>query len=103
MKDSAAKWQSLAQELPFVSVVLTHYNRPQLCSLALESIYAQDYPADRFEVVLVDDGSSDADAISWLSSVRKFSPPLFPSSLQTISTRPVVFQHQGYLLCLISD
>ena len=68
-EDSATKWQSLARELPFVSVVLIHYNRPQLCSLALESIYAQDYPAHRFEVVLVDDGSKEPDAISWLDSV----------------------------------
>lgn len=98
MKDSATKWQNLAQELPFVSVVLTHYNRPQLCSLALESIYAQDYPAHRFEVVLVDDGSSDPDAISWLSSVRKLS-----FLLQAASARPIVSQCQGYLLYLISD
>jgi hypothetical protein len=45
---------------PLVSVCITHYNRPQLLKLALESVEALEYP--NFEVVLIDDGSTTQDA-----------------------------------------
>lgn len=53
-------------ELPFVTVVMTHYNRPDLCTQALESLEKQDYPQDRFEVILVDDGSTQPEAVTFL-------------------------------------
>ncbi|WP_118132437.1 glycosyltransferase [Oceanicella sp. SM1341] len=43
------------QEPPLVSVVITHYNRLEMLRLALNSVFAQDYP--EIEVVIVDDGS----------------------------------------------
>lgn len=46
--------------LPLVSVVLPVYNGERYLSAALKSIFAQDYP--NFEVIVVDDGSSDASA-----------------------------------------
>jgi GT2 family glycosyltransferase len=43
----------------FVSVVVPTYNRQAGVLRLLEALAGQTYPADRFEVVVVDDGSSD--------------------------------------------
>ncbi len=56
------------ESLPLVSICLTHYNRPGLLALALESIRAQDYP--HFDVILVDDASSDPAAIAYLDALE---------------------------------
>mgnify|MGYP002386130669 CR=1 FL=1 len=44
-------------ELPFISVCLTTFNRPQMLEQAVQSLTRQTY--GRFEVILVDDGSTD--------------------------------------------
>ena len=54
-------------ETPLVSVVLVHYNRPHLLKLAIASLEAQTYK--NFEVVLVDDGSTDPEAIALLDDL----------------------------------
>ena len=47
------------RELPFVSVVVPVFNRKQWVQELIESLRRQTYPADRFEVILVDNGSTD--------------------------------------------
>lgn len=42
-----------------ISVEITTYNRKDLLAEVLERLALQDYPLDRFEVVLSDDGSTD--------------------------------------------
>jgi glycosyltransferase involved in cell wall biosynthesis len=44
---------------PFVSIVVPTWNRAALLPACLDSLVEQDYPADRYEVVVVDDGSTD--------------------------------------------
>jgi Glycosyl transferase family 2 len=46
--------------LPRVSVVITAYEAERFLATALESALGQDYPPERLEVVVVDDGSTDA-------------------------------------------
>lgn len=46
------------ESAPSVSIVLPSYNRARQAELTLHSIFAQDYP--NLEVILVDDGSTDA-------------------------------------------
>ncbi len=46
--------------LPFVSVVIPTRNRAHLLATCLESLSQQRYPPDRFEIIVVDDGSLDA-------------------------------------------
>ncbi len=46
-------------ELPFVSVVVPTYNRARLLVLLLQSLQEQSYPPNCFEVIIVDDGSTD--------------------------------------------
>lgn len=43
---------------PFFSIIVPTYNRPQQLRRCLESLARLDYPRHRYEVILVDDGSS---------------------------------------------
>jgi glucosyl-dolichyl phosphate glucuronosyltransferase len=47
---------------PQFSIILCSRNRAQLLRTALESVLAVDYPRDRFELLLVDNGSTDETA-----------------------------------------
>ncbi|WP_246066450.1 glycosyltransferase [Halorubrum cibi] len=47
------------KELPFVSVVVPVYNDPTGIEATLESLRRQSSPADRYEVIVVDNGSTD--------------------------------------------
>ena len=49
-------------ELPFVSVVVPTWNRASILTDCLTSLRVQSYPLDRFEILVVDDGSVDATA-----------------------------------------
>jgi glycosyltransferase involved in cell wall biosynthesis len=44
---------------PFVSVLIPAYNEEDDISKCLESILRQDYPIDRYEVIVMDNGSTD--------------------------------------------
>ena len=45
-------------EAPFVSIVIPTYHRSRPLAACLTSVAALDYPRDRFEVIVVDDGGS---------------------------------------------
>jgi GT2 family glycosyltransferase len=53
---------SVASELPGLSVTIATYNRREELPQVLGSLARQDYPPDRFEVILVVDGSRDRSA-----------------------------------------
>jgi mycofactocin system glycosyltransferase len=44
---------------PTVTVIIPTKNRRETVAECLESVFAQDYPADRMETIVVDDGSQD--------------------------------------------
>ena len=44
---------------PFVSVIIPTYNRKDILELVLRSLAQQTYPSERYEVIVVDDGSDD--------------------------------------------
>jgi succinoglycan biosynthesis protein ExoA len=46
-------------DLPFVSVVIPVFNEERHIEACLASVMAQDYPADRYEVIVADGGSTD--------------------------------------------
>lgn len=54
-----------------VSVVIATYNRRELLATCLRCMDVQDYPHDCFEVIVVDDGSSDGS----VEMVRNWSSP----------------------------
>jgi succinoglycan biosynthesis protein ExoA len=45
--------------LPFVSVVIPVYNEERYIEACLDSVFEQDYPRDRYEVIVADGGSTD--------------------------------------------
>ncbi|HIK19403.1 MAG TPA: glycosyltransferase [Leptolyngbyaceae cyanobacterium M33_DOE_097] len=47
----------MSMPLPFISIVIPTYNRPERLKNCLAAIAQLDYPRDRFEVIIVDDGS----------------------------------------------
>ena len=47
----------MTSTLPLVSVVVPTRNRPHLLSHAVESLQTQDYPPDRYEILVADDSS----------------------------------------------
>ena len=47
----------MGREKPFFSIVIPTYSRPKQLANCLQSIARLDYPRDRFEVIVVDDGS----------------------------------------------
>jgi glycosyltransferase involved in cell wall biosynthesis len=42
-----------------VSVIIATHNEREVLRMCLQSLLSQDYPRDRYEVIVVDDGSSD--------------------------------------------
>jgi GT2 family glycosyltransferase len=46
-------------DVPFVSVIIPTRNRARLAKETVDSLLAQDYPAERYEIIVVDDGSTD--------------------------------------------
>ncbi|KAJ3194189.1 hypothetical protein HK101_003309 [Irineochytrium annulatum] len=56
-----------AEKKPLVSVVIVHRNRKNFLQQTIESIEAQTYK--NIEVILVDDGSTDVNAINYLSGL----------------------------------
>jgi hypothetical protein len=59
-------------EEPLVSALMAAYNAEPFVAQALDSALAQDWPADRLEVVVVDDGSTDGTAAVVSEYVRRF-------------------------------
>ncbi len=47
----------MAQRQPFFSIIVPTYNRLRQLSACVQSLTCLDYPRDRFEVIVVDDGS----------------------------------------------
>jgi glycosyltransferase involved in cell wall biosynthesis len=55
--------ESIAEpELPFVSVIIPVRNDAERLAVCLDSLARQTYPAERFEVIVIDNGSSDDSA-----------------------------------------
>lgn len=61
-----------------MSVVVPTYQRQDLLERCLMALLAQDYPADRYEIIVADDGPSDAtrDLVARLAAQRPDGPAL---------------------------
>jgi glycosyltransferase involved in cell wall biosynthesis len=62
--------------LPFVSVIVPCLNRKAWLQEAIRALRAQTYPSDRFEIIVVDNGSNDG-TWEWLEeAATECNPPL---------------------------
>lgn len=94
-------------EAPLVSVVIPYYNRHDTIDDTLKSLSVQTF--NNFEVILVNDGSSDEESIVKLKDLRKSSPvdlKIIDQKNQgvAIARNHGIEQAKGkYIICLDSD
>jgi glycosyltransferase involved in cell wall biosynthesis len=72
---------TVVDDLPFISVVIPVWNSPELIAKCLAAIGSQTYPRDRFEVLVVDNGSTDetAEVVRSFPAVTLLSEPVASS------------------------
>lgn len=58
-KKPAAKTSARASRYPMVAMIVPCYNEEKTVGKTIESLLAMDYPKDKLEIVVVDDGSRD--------------------------------------------
>lgn len=58
-----------------ISVIISTYNRKNLLKKCLRTLFAQTYPEEKFETIVVDDGSTDTTA-SFIKTLQKQNPNL---------------------------
>jgi GT2 family glycosyltransferase len=81
----------MEQSRPFISVIIPTYERAGQLYVCLGALAAQDYPRDRFEVVVVDDGSSTSPD----SSVETFRHQLDVRLLKQLHSGPAAARNYG--------
>ncbi len=91
--------------VPFFSIIIPTYNRPEKLKNCLESITKLDYPIDRFEVIIIDDGSHE----SLESIISYFQPLINVKLIKQKNSGPAtarnngVSQAQGDYIAFIDD
>lgn len=68
--------------LPFVSVIIPTLNEERYIGKCLESIFNLDYPKNRYEIILVDNGSKDRT----IEITKKFNAKIIKRKSLTIGT-----------------
>lgn len=78
---------------PLVSVIIPTFNRRVLLSRCLDALALQTLPPEQFEVIVVDDGSTD-DTVSWVTErARTFLPRL--TVLTQANAGPAAARNRG--------
>lgn len=94
--------------LPFVSVVVPTRNRAAMLRDCLKSLIAQEYPPARFEIIVVDDGSTDgAPDVARSFSDRRNLPEVRslrkPAGGLNSARNVGISVAQGDLICFVDD
>ncbi|EAF4500857.1 glycosyltransferase family 2 protein [Listeria monocytogenes serotype 4b] len=82
LKNEARKVPEIPVEVPFVSVMVPAHNEGKVIVKTVESLLAFDYPVDRYEIIVINDNSSDNSA-ELLAAIQAKNPTRF---LKIIST-----------------
>jgi len=95
------------EKQPFVSVVIPTYNRGVLLRECLNSLLSQTYPQDSYEIIVVDDGSTDTTqyVLEEYSKNEKvgFSWVSQPNQGCGIARQTGVKKARGEILCFTDD
>jgi len=76
---------------PLISVLIPTFNRRNVLERTLPTLFQQDFPADRFEIVVVVDGSSDGT----MEFLRKFASPCSMHFVGQPNQGPAVARNAG--------
>lgn len=76
---------------PYFSIVIPTYNRPQSLAACLASLEKLDYPRNRFEVIVVDDGSE----VSLNDTITPFHESLNLTLITQANTGPATARNTG--------
>lgn len=88
--------------MPLVSVIIPTYNEERRLGGCLQSIFAQDYPAESLEVLIVDDNSTD----KTLEIARAFPVHIIPNGAKDCEVGKALGINQArgeYLLFIDAD
>ncbi len=88
------------------TVIVPTYNRRRLLELTLDSLDRQDLPRDRFEVLVVDDGSSDDTAAMVRGFEDRFDLRYFhhpDEGYRVARARNTGIRHAGGEICVFVD
>jgi GT2 family glycosyltransferase len=86
-------------ESPAASVVVPTRNRPELLAGTLRSLAAQDFPRDRFEVVVVDDGSAPPVEVPAGVRLVRFDSPRGVNAARNAGAHEALSE----LVCFVDD
>ena len=89
-------------QTPFFSIVICNYNYAQFVGAAITSALAQDCPRDRFEVIVVDDGSTDASR-EVIESHADVLAIFQPNRGQTAAYEAGINSARGDYVCLLDS
>jgi len=78
-------------DLPFFSIIIPTYERPLQLATCLQALTRQNYPAEKFEVVVVDDGGAQ----SLENIIEEFDGRLDLKSLRQQNTGPAGARNYG--------
>lgn len=92
-------------EEPFVSIIVPTYRRPARLAECLQALARLDYPQDRFEVVVVDDGSEapPEDAIAAVGKRLQASLLVIPHAGPAAARNAGAARAKGELLAFTDD
>ena len=106
---SAAPVSAPAQDTPdappFFSVLICNYNYERFVGDAIRSALAQAYPRDRFEVIVIDDGSTDGsrDVLAGFAGTPGFRAILQENRGQSAAFEAGVLVAKGDYVCLLDS
>ncbi len=92
---------------PFVSVVVPTYNRKEQLKECLESLFNQSYPKDKYEIIVVNDGSTDEteDILKQIENETSCNFKWFTQRNKgSYAARNLGIKHaEGDIICFIDD
>jgi glycosyltransferase involved in cell wall biosynthesis len=84
------------QYLPSVTVILPVYNGENTLTQCIECILASDYPNDRLDIIVIDDGSNDNSY--WLAQKYELKSPFSYKVIRQKNKGPALAKNVGFKL-----